>query len=233
MYEAVAIDPDDPAALEAALETATTLGYDGLILRDGARNAAVEAALEAVDPAIDVVPGVEIDADLPQQAGGSIGNYRPEVTVLSVAGGTPAMNRFAVESEKVDVLARPMADEGDLNHVVAKAAAENGVRIEVDLGPVLRESGGRRVRSLQALRKLVELVDHYDAPYVVSANAAARFELRSPRELAALGEQIGLSTDWIEAGLAEWGTIVARNRRVQSESFIEPGVERGRHEPDG
>jgi ribonuclease P/MRP protein subunit RPP1 len=120
--------------------------------------------------------------------------------------------------------------DGDVNHVLAKAAAANGVRIEVNLGPALRGRGGSRVRHLAKLRRLQRILDHYDTPYVVSATAESHLHLRAPRELAAVGDEIGLGAEWIRHGLEAWGDLVARNRNRLSESFIAPGVERGRYE---
>ncbi len=130
------------------------------------------------------------------------------------------------------MLAQPFAGDGDVNHVIVKAALENGVRLEFDLSPVLRTHGGRRVRALQSLRKLREIVAHYDAPYVVSARPGSHLEMRAPRELQALGEEIGFASEFVEDGLAEWEQLAERNRHVQSESFIEPGVERGGYEEE-
>lgn len=235
MYEAVTAHPDGASTVARLAKTAADYGFEGLVVRNGDRaTERTPASLETVRDSygIDVVDGVEIRADDPETAGGSVGNRRSSRTIVAVRGGTAAMNRFAVDNEKVDVLARPMAGGGDFNHVLAKAAAANGVRVEFDLSPVLRSSGGRRVRALQSLRKLAEIVDYYDTPYVVSARPSSHLELRTPRELSALGDQLGLSSEWIEDGLAEWGRLAERNRHVDSESFIEPGVERGRYETE-
>jgi ribonuclease P/MRP protein subunit RPP1 len=85
---------------------------------------------------------------------------------------------------------------------------------------------------LSDLRKLREIVFQYDAPYVVSAAPESHLHLRAPRELRAVGETIGFDREDVERGLAEWGRLAARNRERLSESFIEPGVERGRYEED-
>jgi len=196
---------------------------------------------DAPEARVDVVDAAEVVAPDPQHASGAVGNARTERTLVCVRGGTDALNRFAVEQPRVDVLTRPFvgnpgsegargADGGDVNHVLVKAARDNAVLIEVNLGPVLRENGGSRVRHLDRLRRLKRLLDHYDAPYVVSANAASHLQLRAPREVAAVGAAIGLGEEWTRAGLAAWGDRVARNRHRRSESFIAPGVERGRYE---
>jgi ribonuclease P/MRP protein subunit RPP1 len=116
---------------------------------------------------------------------------------------------------------------GDVNHVLAKAAARNGVRLEFSFRRVLRASGGDRVQAIGDLRKLRELVENYEVPYVVSADPRSHLHLRAPRELQAVGEVVGFSADQVEAGLAEWGRLAARNRERTSDSFVEPGVRLG------
>ncbi len=233
MYEAVHARPDGDSTVARVAKTAADYGFDGVVvLNSPGTHATYDATTVRDEYGVDVVDGVEVRADTKREASGSVGNVRSTHTVVAVAGGTPALNRFAVENDKVDVLTHPMARGGDFNHVLARAAVENGVRIEFDLSGVLRQSGGRRVRTIQSLRKLREIVDYYDTPYVVSADPASHLEMRAPRELCALGEQIGFSSEWIESGLREWGRLAERNRRVLSESFIEPGVERGRYEKE-
>lgn len=231
MYEAVTAYPEGSSTVSRYARTAARYGYDGLVVRTRGADYDAEAIVQEYD--IDVVSGIEVDAEDPERAAGSVGNFREECTLLVVRGGTDAINRYAVETDRVDVLSRPMAGSGDFNHVLARAAATHGVRVEFDFGPVLRSSGGQRVQALRGLRKLRELVEGYDTPYVVSATASTHLWLRAPRELVALGEQIGFSAAQIEAGLAEWGRLAARNRERRDESFIAPGVKRGRYEKDG
>jgi len=244
MYEAVHAHPDGRTTTSRFARTAERYGYDGVIVRGNGAAPEYDDLREAC--AVDVADAAEIVAPDPQRASGAVGNARTKHTVVIVSGGTNALNRFAVEQARVDVLSRPFegpidaksADEsddgndGEVNHVLVKAARENGVRIEVNLGPALRTRGGHRVRHLSKLRRLKRLLDHYDAPYVVSANSTSHLQLRAPRELAAVGAEIGLGDEWIRDGLGEWGRLVARNRERRSESFIAPGVERGRYEED-
>ncbi|MFD1642240.1 RNase P subunit p30 family protein [Halohasta litorea] len=230
-YEAVTAYPEGTSTVSRYAKTAASQGYDGLVVRT--RGAEYDAAAIGDRYDVDIVAGIEVDAESPDSVSGSIGNFRGECTLLSVRGGTNAVNRYAVEQDRIDVLTGPMAGNGDFNHVLARAAETHGVRVEFDFGPVLRSSGGQRVQALRGLRKLRELVEQYDTPYVVSANATSHFGLRAPRELIALGEQIGFSAEQVETGLAEWGRLAARNRERTDESFIAPGVKRGKHEEDG
>ncbi|KTG14012.1 RNase P subunit p30 family protein [Haloferax profundi] len=230
MYEAVYAHPDGESTASRVAVAAGRYGYDGVVVRGIDARPDFDRLRDELD--VDIVDAVEIDAPDPEHASGAVGNYRPQRELVILRGGTNALNRFAVEQPRVDVLARPMAGRGNFNHVLAKAARDNGVRVEFDLDPVLRSDGGTRVQALSDLRKLRELVEYYDVPYVVSGGPHSHLELRAPRELAGLGEIIGFDREQILEGLREWGRLAERNRERMSESFIAPGVKRGRHEED-
>ena len=230
-YAAAHARPDGDSTVARLALTAAAYGFDGLVVRnhgDAPADYDPDALREAAG--IDVVTGVEVRADDPSRASGFVGDHRPDHAVVAVHGGEPALNRFAVEQPAVDVLAHPMAGDGDFNHVLAKAARDNGVRVEFSFRRVLRSQGGRRVQALRGLRKLRELVEAYDVPHVVSADPTSHLQLRAPGELVATGKQVGFEADQIEAGLAEWGRLAERNRVRLSDSFVEPGVRRGRYE---
>lgn len=231
-YEAVRAYPDGESTAARLALTAAEYDFSGIVVRNGpdAFDGGPSRSEIADEYDIDAVDAVEIGGDSRSAASSRVREHREEHTLV-VVEGSDALNRFACEEPRVDVLARPMAD-GDVNHVLARAAKRNGVRFEFDFGRVLRTSGGRRVQALGDLRKLREIVTYYDAPYVVSASPESHLELRAPRELLALGDVIGFDREAVARGLAEWSRLAARNRERLSESFIGPGVRRGRYEED-
>ncbi|HET7324309.1 MAG TPA: RNase P subunit p30 family protein [Halococcus sp.] len=235
-YEAVRAYPDGESTAARFALTAAEYDFSGIVVRNAPETGVLDGGNEprrekiATEYGIDIVDAVEIRADDPSAASAQVKDHREEHTLLSIRGSR-ALNRFACEEPRIDVLARPMA-EGDVNHVLARAAKRNGVRFEFDFGRVLRLSGGRRVQTISDLRKLREIVFYYDAPYVVSANPKSHLQMRAPRELLALGEVIGFSREQVANGLAEWGRLAAWNRERLSESFIEPGVRKGQYEKD-
>jgi ribonuclease P/MRP protein subunit RPP1 len=237
MYEAVRADPGGESTVARLAATAAAQGFEGVVVRNArdavvpptfdGRDAYAAAIAEAYDA--DVVWGVEVTAPRGDLRG-AIRRVRAEYTLVAVRGGGPARNRVAVETPEVDVLTAPMRGEGDVNHVLARAAAENGVRLEFDLSRVLRATGGRRVRALRGLRKLRELAADADAPRVASAAPDSHLHLRAPRELAAVGAEVGFEADAIREGLREWERLATRNRERASEGFIGPGVRRGKYD---
>jgi len=224
-YEAVHAAPDGDATVARLAHTASEYGYGGLVVRNhGDALADYDADRISERYEVDVVDGVEIRAADPARASGFVGNHRDHRTIVAVHGGSVEINRFAVEQPAVDVLAHPMIEDGDFNHVLAKAAAKNNVHVEVSLARVLRSDGGERVQALRDLRKLRELLVDADAPFVVTADPQSHLQVRAPRELQALGEALGLGPELIETGLAAWGELATRNRDRASDAFVEPGV---------
>jgi ribonuclease P/MRP protein subunit RPP1 len=227
VYEAVHARPAGRSSVARFAGEARAAGFAGVVVRD--REATVPAGAAG-----DVVRGATVDA-APGEASGRVGALRDETTLLLVRGGTRARNRFAVEEARVDVLAAPTGPHASeacpFGEAAARAAARNGVRVEFDLGPVLRAAGGTRVRAIDALSRLHDAVTAYDAPHVVSAAPASHLALRDPRALAAVGEAVGLPAGFVREGLREWGRLAARNRDRAGEDWVMPGVRRGRYDP--
>ncbi len=229
-YEAVTAHPEGETTVARYAQTAADSEFAGVVVRTW--EASVDAAAVREQTGVDVVSAVEVDADDPASASGAVGNARPKCDVVIVRGGTSTLNRFAVEQDRVDVVAAPLQGDGDVDHVFAKTAREHRTYVEVNLGPVLRAAGGERVQHLQSLRKLRELLDYYDTPHVVSARPSSHLEVRAPRELVAVGETVGFEPETVRAGLRAWGEIARENRRRRSDSFIAPGVQRVTREED-
>jgi len=228
-YAAVHARPDGDSTVARFAMTAAEYGFDGIVIRNhGDSRPEYDRTAIAETYGIDIVDGVEITADDPSRASGFVGNHRDRRTLVAVEGGSTAMNRFAVEQPAVDVLAHPLAGDGEVDHVTVKTAARNGVHLEWSLRDVVGADGGRRVEALRDLRRLRDLLTEYDAPYVVSADPTSHLQLRAPRDLAAVGEALGYGPEWIRTGLSAWGAITARNRERTSDTFVQPGVRRGR-----
>lgn len=231
MFEAVQPVPEGDTTAARFAATAADYGYEGIVVRNrGGSPIEYDADRIRETYDVDVITGVEIRAPDPSRASGHLGTLRETTPIVLLGGGTKALNRFAVEQDRVDVLTRPLAGDGEFDHVLAREAADHDVRVEVNFERILRTRGGTRVQAIADLQRLRRLLTHYDVRFVVSAAPNTHLQLRAPRELIAVGEVVGFDRAQIEAGLAEWGRIAARNRRRLSDSFISPGIERGRYD---
>lgn len=219
----------DDTGIAKIMATASRMGYDGVVCKRSPEAASVGTE-QSVDGDIDLVDAIVLDPEDPDQASGLIGTYRSACELLVIRGGSPELNRFAVEQPTVDVLTAPMAGDGDLNHVMTRTAAENKVRIELSLHPVIHASGGRRVRAIQKLRKATELIKATDAQWTVTASPTDPLEFRDWRSVVALGATIGIGEEFTQTGITEWNRLITRNREGKENWHIEPGVYRGRYD---
>lgn len=233
MYEAVYLAEHGDTTPARFAVTAARHGYDGLVYRTPPDGRGVDAdRIAAVEPGIEVASGTDMTATDRASASQRLRQLRDEVDVLCVTAETPDMQRFVAEQTVVDVLSWPVGDGEPVGRTVAQTAAEHGVYLELDLGPVLRTAGGRRVRAIRELQEVATIVEHYDVPVVLSAAPRSHLAVRSPRELVAVAATIDLPAALAEAGLANWGAIHERTRRARSDTFIEPGVRRVPDEAD-
>ena len=224
MYEGVHAHPDGEATVARHALTAGEYGYDGIVVRNhGDRQTDYDPATVAAETGVDVVDGIELRSDDRAQLSGLVSQYRDDRTILAVHGGDDDINRFACEEPMVDVLAHPMADEGDVNHVLAKAAKQNHVHVEFDFSPVFTTDGGTRVQALRDLRKLRDIVSYYDTPYVVSLNPDSHLALRAPREVVAVAGEAGFDSAGTRGGLPAGGRLARRHRDRRPPSFIGAG----------
>lgn len=203
--EGITAHPDGSSTVSRMTLTAAEVGYDGLVVRNAAA-ISDGPSLETIGAEydIEVFGGIEVETDSPDEVSGRLPNLAREHDVVLVTGGSDRMNRFIADQPAVDVLTTPIDQDGpDIDPGIATQAKDNDVAIEVDFGP-LSDSGGTRVRYIDRLRRLWRVIDHYEVPYVISMRASSHRGLVAPRELAALGEIIGIDAEAVRGGLSTW-----------------------------
>lgn len=161
----------------------------------------------------EVYTGIEIQAENISILNKYINRSVNKVDIISVSGGHEDINRGAVENGRVDILAHPASQGKSLNHVLSKAAADNGVAIDFNVDALIRHRGGSRVRILSAIRQNARLARKFDAPMVITSNARSHYDLRGPREMMALGMLMGMTQEEaLHAISTVPGSIINRNR---------------------
>jgi RNase P/RNase MRP subunit p30 len=105
---------------------------------------------------------------------------RERLDYVVVCGGDYRVNRLAVANPGVDILAHPDLGRRDsgVDAVVARAAGENKVAIEVNLGRIINSSGSARVHVLKNIRRSLMLARKYGFPLIASSGAESFLELR-------------------------------------------------------
>ena len=152
-----------------------------------------------------------------------IGEHRKEADILAFKGGDEKLNRKAVEETRLDILLHPdkNRDNSGLNHILAEKAAENNVIVAFDFSQLYRSK--RRDLVMKDWRKNIKLLEKYDAPYLITTNASKSDQLRAPRDLAALIDE--LNGEGLKAVKEVPSQLLDEVEKRNSESYIRPGVE--------
>ncbi|WP_297487280.1 Ribonuclease P protein component 3 [Thermococcus sp.] len=122
--------------------------------------------------------------------------------LLYVQGGDMRVNRAAIESG-VDALISPWLGRKDpgFDHTLAGMASRRGVAVGFSLSPLLRSKPYERALTLRFMMKTWELVRKYRVPRFITSSAGDRWEVRSPKDLMALGMSLGMEMPEARASL--------------------------------
>ena len=186
--------------LDEVIEMAKKLGYSGIGLVENYAN--LDQFKKIKDMArsvkeIKIFPGIEIEANGVRELKRMVYKARKFSNFIIVSGGEYKINRAAVEDSRVSMLSHPEYKRSDsgMDHIIAKLAAEKNVAIEINFHEILETF--RKVRSfvLNHMKMNVELAQKYGAPIVITSGAKGKWEMRDPRELAAIGQILGMNLE--------------------------------------
>lgn len=147
---------------------------------------------------------------------------RSEADVIVFKGGDVELNRKAAEDSRVDILLHPEKGRKDsgIDHVIAEEAAKNKVAIGFDLQQLMKNEK-QQTHVLTAWKKNLRLCKKYSTPYILTSGAKNRFDLRAPRDLAAILKSLDFKANNAVSKYPR--NILKRSERVNKDSFIRPG----------
>lgn len=159
--------------------------------------------------AIDLFSGVEIHAERKGDVKRGIDKFRKKVDLILVHAQDPRAMRTASENKKVDVIAHAFLDQ-----TAAREARKNGVAVEINFRDFLGTYGMKRAIFLSKLSFNLNLARKYKIPVVLTTGAHSIYDMRSPNQITALAECIGLTPVEAKKGITEVPRkIVEKNKR--------------------
>ncbi|UCG95153.1 MAG: hypothetical protein JSV92_03870 [archaeon] len=194
------IQLEDLEELDEVIEMAKRLGYSGIGLIEKYANLdrfnkIREKAKKTGD--LRIIPGIEVGAEGVRELKRAISKAKKHSNFIIVSGGEYKINRAASEDSRVSIISHPEYKRSDsgVDHVIAKFASDNGVAIEINFHEILETF--RKIRSfvLSHMRLNVELAQKYGARVVINSGARGKWDMRDPRELAAIGQILGMNLE--------------------------------------
>ncbi|MDN7023988.1 ribonuclease P [Methanoculleus sp. FWC-SCC1] len=186
---------------------ASELGFDSIVVIDGE---------PACSDTLCILRGMVIRAssvkDLLKQAQ----RAGPEIDLIFVDAGDLAFNRAAVTARGVSVLRSIYrSPKNAFDHVAARAAAERGVAVDINLYPIVHYRGAGRQKVLHRYADLLLLHRRYGFGLTISSNARSILDQRSVRETERLCALFGMTHEEVAAALATVGTLLRPARPVR------------------
>lgn len=200
--------PSDSSITELAFE-AKRLGYSGIAVI----NSTIPDT-EALPETFSIyrcveLPGRKIREEIKKHKG---------TDILTVTGGDESLNRAAVETEGFDILMQP----AQFNNVLAKAASDNSIALGFNLGSLIHLRGDARMRELMLMRKNLRHARKYRLSMILTSSASSIYDLRSPREMAALGGLFGMTEEEAVDAMSAAPLTILRRKFPE---YIQEGVE--------
>ncbi len=184
---------DSKLALEAY-----RLGFSGVAIIQSSKNYHKDLINDFKDtlPDFKIFHGVEIHAQNVKELKKKMNKFKDE-DVLIVDGGNLKINRAACEDPRVDVLANPYKNRRDsgINHVLAREAVDNEVAIELNINSILKTRFSTRAKLMSQYRQIIKLHRKFKFPLIISSNAHSLYDLRTPEDIIALVQCLGMDEE--------------------------------------
>ncbi len=136
--------------------------------------------------------------------------------IVYVEAGEIAFNRAIVSIREVNVIRGIYATRRNaFDHVAARAAAEQGVAVNISMAPIIHLRGTKRQRALQRYADVLSLQRRYGFPLTISSDARSILGQRSVREIRGLCALFGMTGAEVTEALSSIGRIIEPHRPVE------------------
>ena len=151
----------------------------------------------------------------------SLRRFRSKYEIIAVECGMLSVSRVAVRDGRVDIVYFPKLERG--NPFRGTLASTCRAALEISLSELTSGPGfGARLRSL---RREIQIAAKASTTVIGSSKASSPYELRSPRDMAAILHLMGLPLESALRAVSETPVdIVKKNRLRIQEPELDEGV---------
>ncbi len=206
--------PGDRESVALMTAVAKKYGYSGIAVTNPTPN-----DLDMADKSgnFSIFPAFEIP-NKRAKLRDEIKKRKEDASILIVKGTDEHLTREAAETEGLDILLQPQK----FNNVLAKIASDNSVTLGFNIGSIIRMRGEARVRELVLMKANLKHARKYDMRMILTGDPHSHYDLRSPREMAAISGLIGMTEK--EAFDAMSTTPLGILKR-KSPDYVQEGIE--------
>jgi ribonuclease P/MRP protein subunit RPP1 len=192
--------PEGNSSLRRMALEAGALGFDSIVVPD---------TLSREYYGVRIISAILIVEPNPRIVSGLARANREKRALVLVNAGENGFNRAILNLKGIHILRQiHKTRKNSFDHVSARLAAERGIAVDIDLYPVIHNTGLSRQRVLQRYHDLISLFDRYRFPLTLSSNAYSILDLRSVEEICLLCELFGMEEEDVLTALGTAGSLM-------------------------
>lgn len=153
---------------------------------------------------------------------------RRNTPIIAITCFTPELTAWAAQDNRVDILKFPVFQTGKLmTRSIAKLMIKFHKHLEIPLSQLYSLPPYQQIPAFRQIRSALEIAVRKKVPIIISSGSNRADQMRTPRELASLG-QILLSSSMIplDALSSIPQRLINQNLLKITPDYISPGVER-------
>jgi RNase P/RNase MRP subunit p30 len=175
------------------------------------------------DAGLDVAKRLDLNPRSREELLGSLRRFRTKYEIVAVNCRAQPVSRVAVRDRRVDIVQFPKQGPG--SSLQRNLANTCRAALEFNISELTRGQPrpGYEVR-LRRLRREIQIAREASISVIGSSNASNPFELRSPRDTAAVLHMLGFPLEAALAGVSEVPLAIVKQNRLRAE---EPRLDEG------
>jgi len=216
--------------IDKILEIISELGFSIICVTLDAKkeqNIFEEIKKKAEDFNIEVYRRINLSPKNVEDLKNKLRQFRRKCEILTVKCLEKKICTWAARDRRVDILNFPFFEcLKNFTEATANLAVEGDTAIEIWFKQFLDVRGIKRARLIAEARRVAKIALKKGVKIIIDSGAENIFEMRSPRELGALGYLLDIPEKQIELTVSENPLNILRsNLSKLSPNFVLPGVE--------
>jgi ribonuclease P/MRP protein subunit RPP1 len=213
-YDFIMHSPEKEDSISHLAFEAKRYGYSGIAITDKKIN---NPDMIQKPEDFFIYSGIDISTK-PSKIRDEIKKYKDSNNILIVRGQDEELTLAAAETDGLDILLQP----AKFNHIIAKIASDNSITLGFNTGSLIKMRKDARVKELRVMKTNLKYARKYGVKMILTCDVYSLYDLRSPREIAALSGLFGMAPKEAVDAMSNTPEWILRRK---SPDFIRRGVE--------
>ncbi|MHA2223615.1 MAG: RNase P subunit p30 family protein [Candidatus Hodarchaeales archaeon] len=216
--------------LQQHLKVANLLGFSEVWISNSTNNVISKNSQSPYSPLIRMYKRLDIGLknETKEQLLSILRKQRRNTPIIAITCLTPELTAWAAQDNRVDILKFPVFQTGKLmTRSIAKLMIKFHKHLEIPLSHLYSLPSYQQIPAFRQIRSALEIAVRKKVPIIFTSGSNSADQMRTPRELASLG-QVLLSSSMIPLDTLSSipHQLINQNLGKITSDYISPGVER-------